>query len=277
MEFINKHNLSDGEYFPNATPKDTIYLHHTEGSHRPDLTIDYWDKDRNSTGNKVRVSTAYVIGGISTRNQDDSYDGKIYEAFDPSYWSHHLGIKNKNNTFLNQKSIAIEICNYGILSKTSDGRFFNSVKCEVPKKFVTELDNPFRGSLYYHSYTTAQIESLRKLLIYLSDKFEIDIKRGIPREIEKSNLVPPVGISVKEKQKWLNKNGFTDYNGKKLTEDGVLGKFTREAESKIGLNPLDINQSALDGYPGVWSHTNVRIDKSDIYPHPGIMEMLANL
>ena len=277
MQLINKHNLSDNEYFPNRTPKDTIYLHHTEGSHRPDLTIDYWDRDRNSVGTRVRVSTAYVIGGTSTRNCDDSYDGKIYEAFDPSYWSHHLGIKNKNNTFLNQKSIGIEICNYGSLSKTSDGRFFNSVKCEIPKKFVTELDSPFRGSLYYHSYTPAQIESLRKLLIYLSDKFEIDLKRGIPREIEKSNLTIPPNLNVKEKQKWLNKNGFTDAKGKKLQECGVPDKFTTEAESKVGLNPLELNHAALDGYPGVWSHTNVRIDKNDIYPHPSMMDMLKNL
>ena len=105
MEISIRH-LEESEYFPIDTIKDTIYLHHTAGSHRPDLTIDCWNSDRSENGNKIRVATSYVIGGISTRNLDASYNGKIFEAFESKYWSHHLGIKSKKNTFLNQKSIA---------------------------------------------------------------------------------------------------------------------------------------------------------------------------
>ena len=134
MEFNTKH-LDINEYFPSKTTKDTIYLHHTAGSHRPDWTIDAWNRDRSELGNKVKVATSYVIGGISTRDGNRDFNGKIYEAFDPIYWAHHLGVKSKNNTFLNQKSVAIELCNYGPLTKTSDGRFFNYVKAEIPKKY----------------------------------------------------------------------------------------------------------------------------------------------
>jgi hypothetical protein len=274
---INIRHLKESEYFPANMIKDTIYLHHTAGSHRPDLTIDCWNTDRSETGSKVRVSTAYVIGGISTRNLDETYNGKIYEAFESSYWAHHLGVKSKNNTFLNQKSVAIELCNYGPLTKTSDGRYFTYVKSEVPEQFVTKLSKPFRGYSHYHSYTTEQIESLRILLISIGKKFNIDLKKGIQREILRSELVMPSGIGIRDKQIWLNKNGFTDSKGRRLIEDGISGKSTAEAESKIGASPLEFNTNALEGYPGIWSHTSVRTDKSDIFPQPELLLMLKSL
>ena len=276
VEFNTKH-LDINEYFPSKTTKDTIYLHHTAGSHRPDWTIDAWNRDRSELGNKVKVATSYVIGGISTRDGNRDFNGKIYEAFDPIYWAHHLGVKSKNNTFLNQKSVAIELCNYGPLTKTSDGRFFNYVKAEIPKKYVTELSEPFRGSLYYHSYTDAQLKSLRSLILNLAEKFEIDITKGLKREIIKSEFTIPKDLSVRDKQIWLNRNGFTDNKEKKLAEDGVYGNKTKEAEMKVGTSPLELNRSAIDGYPGIWSHTNVRIDKTDIFPQPELINLLKSL
>jgi hypothetical protein len=274
---LNINQLSNTEYFQSKTIKDTIYLHHTAGSHRPDWTIDAWNRDRTSSGNKVKVATSYVIGGISTRDGNRDFNGKIYQAFEPIYWAHHLGLKTKNNTFLNQKSIAIEICNYGPLTKTSDGRFFTYVKSEIPEKYVTKLDKPFRGSLYYHSYTPEQIEALGLLISDLSKKFDIDLKKGLKKEIERSELLIPGDLTLKQRQSWLNKNGFTDKSGKMLVEDGVYGIKTKEAESKIGFNPFELNQNALDGYPGIWSHSNVRIDKSDVFPQPELINLLKSI
>ncbi len=276
MDLILDH-LDISEYFQSKTTKDTIYLHHTAGSHRPDWTIDSWNRDRTGMGNKVRVATSYVIGGISTRDFNNEFDGKVYEAFDPMYWAHHLGVKSKNNTFLNQKSISIELCNYGPLTKSKDGRFFNYVKSEVPEKLVTELETPFRGYKYYHSYTEQQLDSLRLLIIYLSDKFEIDISKGLKKEITKSTLKLPNKATIKEKQIWLNRNGFTDSRGRKIAEDGINGDSTKEAEMKIGTSPLELNQLAIDGYPGIWSHSNVRIDKTDIFPQKGMLSMLKSI
>ena len=193
------------------------------------------------------------------------------------YWAHHLGVKSKNNTFLNQKSVSIELCNYGPLTKTKDGRFFTYVRSEVPTDFVTELDTPFRGHKYYHSYTESQIESLRSLIIHLSDKFEIDISKGLKKEIAKSALKVPRNFTMREKQLWLNKNGFTDSRGRKLIEDGINGDSTKEAEMKVGVSPFELNNLAIEGYPGIWSHSNVRIDKTDIFPQPEIIGMLKSL
>jgi len=275
---ITKKHLSSGEYFANSTPKDTIYLHHTAGSHRPDWVIDWWNKDRSKNGNKIRVGTSYVIGGKSTRNPNDiKYDGQVYEAFHPSYWAHHLGLKSRKNTFLNQKSIGIEICNYGPLSLSNDGRFFTYVKTEVPFEDVVELDSPFRGHSYYQRYSDAQLETLEILLKQISNDFDIDLAKGLKQEIEKSRLIVPIGLNVRECQKWLNKNGFRDKRGMKLVEDGITGKKTEEAKDKVGRSSFEVKQDALEGYPGVWSHTSVRKDKFDIFPQPEIIQLLTSL
>jgi hypothetical protein len=276
MDLILDH-LDISEYFQSKTTKDTIYLHHTAGSHRPDWTIDSWNRDRTDTGNKVKAATSYVIGGISTRDLNNEFDGKVYEAFDPMYWAHHLGVKSKNNTFLNQKSISIELCNYGPLTKSKDGRFFSYIKSEVPETLVTELETPFRGHKYYHSYTEQQLDSLRSLIIHLSDKFEIDISKGLKKEITKSTLKLPNKATIREKQIWLNRNEFTDSRGRKIVEDGINGDSTGEAEMKIGTSPLELNPLAIDGYPGIWSHSNVRVDRTDIFPQKGILSMLQSI
>lgn len=276
MTYIQKH-LEKTEYFETPTAKDTIYLHHTAGSHRPDWVIDCWNTDRSESGQKIRVATSYVIGGKSTRDGNSSFDGKIYEAFLPINWAHHLGIKAKNNTFLNQKSIGIEICNYGPLTLSSSGKFFTYVKTEVPETMVVKLSSPFRGYTYYHAYTEKQIESLRSLILDLSQKFSIDISRGLKKEIARNNLKVPNFKSVLEKQVWLNKNGFTDLSGKKLIEDGKDGAKTTEAWKKFQKPALEINEMALSGLPGIWSHSNVRLDKTDIFPQTEILQMITSL
>lgn len=38
-----------------------------------------------------------------------------------------------------------------------------------------------------------------------------------------------------------------------------------------------LNERAYKGEPGVFTHCSVRPDKSDVYPHPGLIEMLKSL
>lgn len=276
MNYIKKH-LDPAEYFPTQTVKDSIYLHHTASSHRPDWVIDAWNRERDKSGNRIRVATSFVIGGKSTRDGNIDFDGKIYEAFESQFWAHHLGIKARNNTFLNQKSIGIEICNYGPLTQSKDGRFFTYVKTEIPQNQVVELNQPFRGFKFYHAYTHSQIESLRILIKDLSEKFRIDLSKGLKTEIARSELKIPAFSTILEKQIWLNRNGFTDAEGKKLAEDGKDGSKTQAAWQKLILPPLELNQNALLGFPGVWSHSNVRTDKSDIFPQPEIIQLIKSL
>lgn len=276
MDYIVKY-LESTEYFPTKTAKDTLYLHHTAGSHRPDWVIDSWNTDRSKTGGRIRIATSFVIGGKSTRDGNVDFDGKVYQAFSPDHWAHHLGVKSKNNTFLNQKSIGIEICNYGPLTQSKDGRFFTYVKSLVPESMVVELDQPFRSEKFYHAYTPSQIESLRKLLLKINKDYGIDLKKGLKKELERYELVAPDFKNVLDKQIWLNKNGITDADGKKLIEDGKDGSKTQAAWDKYKTHPFELNHNALSGFPGVWSHTNVRIDKTDIFPQKEILQVIRSL
>lgn len=229
MKIVDK-ILESGEYFAEIYPKDTIYIHHTAGSHRPDFTIDGWEHDRNKSGGILPVATAYVIGGISTTDKNADFDGVIYRAFDDKYWAHHLGLEHPNNRLLNQKSIAIEICNYGPLSKTKEGVYLNYVNKPVPADMVMELPTPFRGFKYYHKYTDKQLQALKELMLDIAKRYpKIDLKAGL--------------------KQFLNQ-GFPE--------------------------ALNINSAALKGVPGLWSHTNVRSDKFDVWPQPQLMNLISS-
>jgi hypothetical protein len=90
-------------------------------------------------------------------------------------------------------------------------------------------------------------------------------------------------MSVIEKQKFLNSKGYLGMNGKPLSEDGVVGRNTNYAlrlynDTKRGdRNAFEYQPLANEGGEGIWSHTNFRKDKSDVYPHPKLIEMLKSL
>lgn len=181
MEFIDK-ILEKGEYYAEIAEKTEIYLHHTAGSHRPDWVIAAWDTDdtADKTGKKSprSVATAYVIGGISTRDpKDNAFDGKIYRAFDDKFWAHHIGSTAANNRTLNKISVAVEVCNYGPLTLGSDAKFYNYVNSVVPNDQVVKLDKPFRGFTYFHAYTDKQIATIKDFILAMKAKYpKIELK-----------------------------------------------------------------------------------------------------
>lgn len=42
-------------------------------------------------------------------------------------------------------------------------------------------------------------------------------------------------------------------------------------------NMFDVNKLALQGTPGIWTHTSFRADKSDCHPQPELIDMLKSL
>jgi N-acetyl-anhydromuramyl-L-alanine amidase AmpD len=182
--------LSDDEYIKKETQKNTIWLHHTAGGSRPDWTIGGWEKDfqkdkngkpvLDSSGNPkpLKVGTHFVIGRSSSSTDDKLWDGKVLKAFDDIYWSYHLGISTKSED-LNSKSISIEICNYGPLTLGKDGRYYNYVNKPINDDDVCELDKEFRGYKFWEKYTPSQLESTRKLILYLKERWNIEIEKGI--------------------------------------------------------------------------------------------------
>lgn len=279
---IKKIYLPDDEYFSEKTEKKSIVLHHTAGSHRPDWVVSTWDRDKTKGGKSLRVATHFVVGGKSTRDGNTEWDGVIVEAFDLKYWAHHLGTKNTNNSLLNKQSIGIEICNYGPLTKTQNGEFFTYVNSKVPEKDVVDLGKNWRGFRYYQNYTDKQIESVKYIIETVSQRYSIDVCKGI-NELFEDYDESVQSMTVMEQQVFLNSKGYLGMNGKPLSEDGVSGRNTNYAlrlytDAKRGKwKPFDYQPLANEGGEGIWSHTNFRKDKFDIYPHPKLIEMLQSL
>jgi hypothetical protein len=268
--------LDSDEYFPADIKKSIIYLHHTAGSHRPDWVVQSWNKDKNEDGSTRKIAVPYVIGGKSTRDNDITWDGVVVRCFPESQWAFHLGVKGTNGLF-DKISIGIEVCNYGNLTLSKTGQFMTYVNTPVPADQVVELSKPFRGFKYYHKYTDKQLDSLRTLLVSLGTKFGINLKMGLVEWIKKETLIMPNNLSIMDQQKWLNKNGFVGKNGKPLSEDGSWGENTAYAIQSIGKTAFEYNPLTMNGYPGIWTHTNIRTDKTDMSPQPNLIAMLKSL
>lgn len=165
----------DTQYFKEEIPKTQIYLHHTAGSANPNAVFSGWGF------NTERIATAFVIGG--KQNKQNGYkDGAILQGFSSKHWAYHLGLKKETFAVfkipyqsLDKISIGIEICNWGWVTKTDKG-WETYVGTLVDESEIIEYEIPFKGRHHYHRYTEAQIESTRKLLIFLGNKYGIDLK-----------------------------------------------------------------------------------------------------
>lgn len=162
---IKMHPLPEDQYVKQETVKKQIYLHHTVGGPSGERTIDIWKND------KIKIGTSVCI----------SRDGTIVQAFSSKYWAFHLGLKEgvfeKHGlpyASLDKISLGIELCSYGPL--TSSGLYYKTVYGQViESKDICVLSEEFRGSRFWHKYTDAQIESLRKLLLFWGQKFNIPL------------------------------------------------------------------------------------------------------
>lgn len=157
-----EHIQSSEQFIKQKSKKDKIFIHYTVSGPDAKDVINYWDR------NLDRISTSFVISGRG------SEDGKIYETFNPDYWSYHLGVKGTKGK-LDKSSIGIEICSWGRLYKKND-RFFNVYGGEVSLSEVYTLETPWRGECYYHSYSDKQIESLEKLLLWIISEYKIKVQ-----------------------------------------------------------------------------------------------------
>jgi N-acetyl-anhydromuramyl-L-alanine amidase AmpD len=214
--------LDEDQYIKEEVPKVQIYLHHTASSPDPYGVFKWWAQT------PERIATAFIIGrGTGTTWKD----GDIIQAFNSSHWAWHLGLKPshlavggvgaKTNKYLNSRSIGIEICSWGQLTKTDKG-FISYAGTIVPDVDVVELPMSYRGFRYYQAYTDAQLDSVRELVLYLGNKWKIP----------------------------------TAFKGPEM---------------------FNVCPKALQGEPGVWTHTSVRPDKNDCFPQPQLIEMLKSL
>ena len=216
---IKKHYLPKGEYKVGPTNKEYIFLHHTAGWHNPYNCIDQWGRD-----NRGAVATEFVLGGPSVKGNDNKYDGVMVQAFPEGGYGWHLG-KN-GSQYMHTHSVAVEVCNFGYIvnGKTYAGTL-------VDNSQIVTLKKPFRGHKTWHKYSDAQIEALRKWILWIAERDNIDVRAGLP------SLIKQKGADAFE-----------------FNEDAYYGKVK-----------------------GLWTHTNTRKDKFDMFPQDELLDMLISL
>ena len=166
-------------YYPEETPKIQVVLHHTADNAPVINTINYW------TSLTQNVSTHFII------NRDGEYD----QLFPLKYWANHLGSKRPGTSYLQKSTITIELEAVGFLkyiNNTGGNRntaFSDTAKFkqgseiftykdlqqeinEVPIARPVEMNSDgslsqtttYRDYMYYQSYTTLQLNSLKTVL-----------------------------------------------------------------------------------------------------------------
>ena len=173
---VNRHFLPTGEYNSGPTNKEYIFLHHTAGWHNPYNCIDQWGRD-----NRGAVATEFVLGGPSVKGNDTKYDGEMVQAFPEGGYGWHLG-KN-GSQHMHTHSVGIEVCNFGYVvnGKTYAGTI-------VDDSQIVTLDKPFRGHKTWHRYSDAQIEELRKWILWIGERDSIDVRKGLPEWIKQRGV-----------------------------------------------------------------------------------------
>jgi len=143
--------------FPSPIQKTQIVIHHTAGADNGANVYAGWQRD-----NMASVATSVVI----ERN------GKLFKGFDESMWAHHLGTKERQNTALNQGSIAVELTNWGAAT-FKNGQYFNYLDRPLAADDLVELK--YRGFQFWQVYPAAQLATLEKWLVLNASRFGIPL------------------------------------------------------------------------------------------------------
>ena len=173
LKKIVQADFPEHQYYPQEQKKNQIVLHHTASGRGVSGDIAWWKSDA------IHVATCVLI----------AHDGTIVQCFSSKFWAHHLGVKSaflkskgfsdyyNRNILLNQKSVAIEVDNWGGLTQATktDGAWYSYTGKIIADKDVVIYDTPFRGYKGFERYTDAQIESVRQLLVFWRDRYDISL------------------------------------------------------------------------------------------------------
>lgn len=184
---IKKQFLPKGEYFSGPTNKDWVFLHHTAGWNNPYNTISNWGRDTRGA-----IATEFVLGGQKITDGDSTFDGELVQAFPTGGYGWHLG--TGNNT-MHRNSVGIEVNNFGYVTKggfrrnrqwiTGDpNKFYTYVGTIADESQIVTLDKAFRGHLTWHRYSDTQISVLKEWILFIADRDNIDVRRGLPELIK---------------------------------------------------------------------------------------------
>ena len=173
-QIIHRHYLPKGEYVEGPVNNEYIFLHHTAGGSNPYRCIDHWGRD-----DRGRIATEFVLGGINHRNENDEYNGVMVQAFPEGAQGFHLG--KTGSGYMNRHSVGLEICSMGYLDENMK-TYVGSVCVESQ---IIQLDEAFKGKLFWHAYSEEQIKATEKWLRYVGERDGVDIRLGLKQFIQK--------------------------------------------------------------------------------------------
>jgi len=161
-------DFPEDQYIPRETKKNQIVLHHTvspNNSVKGDIAS--W------VNSKPRIATCIIVGG----------DGTPYQLFSSKYWGYHIGIKakvfkdlNLPYQLLDDNAIGIEIDSAGGLTKREDGKWYDAYGYHIPDYDVVEYPEGYRGYYGFQKYTSMQIETVKELLLFWKDRYNISLE-----------------------------------------------------------------------------------------------------
>jgi hypothetical protein len=237
---IETHFMPKGEYKSGPTEKEYLFLHHTAGWHNPYNIIRSWDRDSST------IATEFVMGGPSIKGNGDEYDGRVLQAFPEGGYAWHLG-KN-GSQHMHTHSVGIEVCNFGYLQEGGYSKWdrVNKKRVWVPKtpgKFYTYV-----GTEAADSQVVKLSEEFRKHQFWhrYSDEQIESLRQFILFIAERDSIDVRVGLIQEVK--------------------------------KYGAKGFEFNENAFYGKTkGMWTHTNTRKDKFDMFPQQELLDMLVDL
>jgi hypothetical protein len=236
---ITKAYLPNGEYMKGPTSKDWLFIHHTAGWENPFKTIRNWGKDKRGA-----VATEFCVGGQKITTQNNHYDGQVVQAFPEGGYGWHLGIGGRK---MHTHSVGIEINCFGQLTKGGYKKKINGKRTWIakdPDKFYTYVG------------TEAHPDQV------------FDLEQEFRGHRYWHNYTDAQIENIEKLIKYIAKRDHID------VKKG-LPELIREIGAFEAFDFFDI--SYCEKHPGLWTHTNVRKGKVDMYPHPKLVDMLLSL
>ena len=187
-----------------------------------------------------QIATEFVLGGPSIKGDNYKFDGEIVKCIPDGGYGWHLGVNGSQKMHTN--SVGIEVCNFGQLTKggyTKSGKFI--------------VKNPNK----YYNYVGIEADDTQ--VVILNKKFRgYDAwHRYSDEQIE----------SLRELILFIANRDSID-----------VRKGLVDLIKKVGVDAFDYNPDAFNGrIRGMWTHTNTRRDKFDMFPQQELIDMLLSL
>lgn len=169
----DKYKLKESSYYKEEYPKKQIIIGNTKTKGMKHFEV--WS---NKISGKYKKTAAYTV----------LLNGKIYEHFDPKYYSEYLGSGD-----FDKEVIPIALENEGWLVKDFSNNLYNNWAGEVYERDAELYQKSWRGKIRWAPYTQIQTDSLIKLCNKLTEEFNIP-KFVSPNNVQIKDFTEKKGI-----------------------------------------------------------------------------------